>query len=268
MAIRTKLDWETDKKILKDKASASFQTFDKDAKKKSRLSFVYKDSGIKDELGEAIYDFEKNANDEYLDPITANVAGLIDDISDSINNAKIDMDEIRDFMKEALGDDSSGAKVRSAEDADTIGGFTVGVDVPAGAVFTDTTYSVGDGGLSQKNFTTSLNTKLGAIESSATKNSTDAVLKGRANHTGAQAISTVTGLQTALDSKLSSETTTTLILRNNVLQYTDEAGTAHEISMSNYIDDTNLARITSGSVANTGIATFTRDDDTTFTIDM
>jgi len=40
-------------------------------------------------------------------------------------------------------------------------------DVPASAVFTDTTYSVGDGGLTTKDFTTALNTKLGGVESGA-----------------------------------------------------------------------------------------------------
>lgn len=44
-------------------------------------------------------------------------------------------------------------------------------------------------------------TKLDGIAAGATVNSTDATLLARANHTGTQAISTVTGLQTALDSK-------------------------------------------------------------------
>ena len=46
--------------------------------------------------------------------------------------------------------------------------------------------------------------KLNGISANATSNSTDAVLKERANHTGSQSISTVAGLQTALDSKASS----------------------------------------------------------------
>jgi len=45
-------------------------------------------------------------------------------------------------------------------------------------------------------------TKLAGVATSATANSTDAILLARANHTGAQAISTVTGLQIALDGKL------------------------------------------------------------------
>jgi hypothetical protein len=44
-------------------------------------------------------------------------------------------------------------------------------------------------------------TKLGGIASGATVNDTDANLRARASHTGTQAISTVTGLQAALDAK-------------------------------------------------------------------
>lgn len=44
-------------------------------------------------------------------------------------------------------------------------------------------------------------TKLGGIATGATANATDAALRDRATHTGAQAIATVTGLQAALDGK-------------------------------------------------------------------
>jgi putative sterol carrier protein len=74
-----------------------------------------------------------------------------------------------------------------------------------------------------------------------------------------------------LQSYLTSETTTTLIADsvNQRLQYTDEDGTTNNIDLSWAVDDTNLARITSGSVAaDTGIATFTRDDASTFTVDF
>ena len=46
-------------------------------------------------------------------------------------------------------------------------------------------------------------TKLDGVATGATANQTDAYLLDRANHTGSQAISTVTGLQTALDGKAS-----------------------------------------------------------------
>jgi len=59
-------------------------------------------------------------------------------------------------------------------------------------------------------FTTAQETKLAGIATGATANSPDSFLLDRANHTGVQAISTVTGLQTALDAKapLSSPTFT------------------------------------------------------------
>lgn len=46
-------------------------------------------------------------------------------------------------------------------------------------------------------------TKLNGVANGATANSTDAQLRDRTTHTGAQEISTVTGLQTALDAKAS-----------------------------------------------------------------
>lgn len=50
-------------------------------------------------------------------------------------------------------------------------------------------------------FTTAQETKLAGVATAATANAADAALRDRATHTGAQAISTVTGLQTALDAK-------------------------------------------------------------------
>ena len=68
---------------------------------------------------------------------------------------------------------------------------------------------------------------------------------------------------------INSETTTTLALVNNTLTYTDETGAQTNLDLSLYLDDTNLARLTSGSLnAGTGIATFTRDDNSTFDVDF
>jgi len=50
-------------------------------------------------------------------------------------------------------------------------------DVPSGAVFTDTTYSVQDGQLSQNNFTNADHTKLNGIESGATQDQTAAEIR-------------------------------------------------------------------------------------------
>lgn len=65
------------------------------------------------------------------------------------------------------------------------------------------------------------------------------------------------------------ETLTSLSLNSNTLTYTDEAGNDTDIDLSIYLDDTNLARLVNGTLdANTGIATFSRDDGTSFTVDF
>ena len=57
-------------------------------------------------------------------------------------------------------------------------------------------------GLSSTDFTQTEKDKLSAVAPGATANSSDAALLNRTNHTGAQALSTVTGLAAALDAKL------------------------------------------------------------------
>lgn len=57
-------------------------------------------------------------------------------------------------------------------------------------------------------FTDTEKTKLSSIATGATANATDAQLRDRATHTGTQAIATVTGLQSALDSKVAKVTST------------------------------------------------------------
>ncbi len=65
------------------------------------------------------------------------------------------------------------------------------------------------------------------------------------------------------------ETTTSISLASNILTYTDEDGVDTDINLALYLDDSNLARLTGGSLnGSTGIATFSRDDSSTFTIDM
>jgi hypothetical protein len=80
-------------------------------------------------------------------------------------------------------------------------------DVPSSAVFTDTTYSVGDGGLTTKDFTTTLKNKLDGVAASANNYSKPS----------SEPIAYVTGLQTALDGKQASgsyETADATILKD------------------------------------------------------
>ena len=67
-------------------------------------------------------------------------------------------------------------------------------NVPAGAVFTDTTYSVGNGGLTEINFTSALNSKLAGIESGATADQTASEIL--------TAVKTVDGSGSGLDADL------------------------------------------------------------------
>ena len=68
---------------------------------------------------------------------------------------------------------------------------------------------------------------------------------------------------------LTTETRTELSIAGNILSYRDETGAVTEVDLSLYLDDTNLARLVTGTLDNgTGIATFTRSDDTTFDVDF
>lgn len=61
---------------------------------------------------------------------------------------------------------------------------------------------------------------------------------------------------------------TTLTVTGNILTYKDEEGNETDIDLSLYVDDSNLARIISGTYdSNTEELVFTRDDGSTFTID-
>lgn len=106
------------------------------------------------------------------------------------------------------------------------------------------------------------------FETSSQLNTRDTLNRNRSNHTGTQTVSTISDFNTGVQS---AETDTTLSFNNTtkVLSYVNEAGTTTNVDLTQFLDDTNLARIVSGTLnAGTGIATFTRDDSTTFTIDM
>ena len=82
-------------------------------------------------------------------------------------------------------------------------------------------------------------------------------------------LKTRTGAQVLSDiGALSSETVTSLALTSGSLVYTNESGTANSISLAAYLDEDSRS-IASGSLNSTnGIVTFTRDDSTTFTLDL
>jgi hypothetical protein len=84
--------------------------------------------------------------------------------------------------------DQTAAEIEAIVSHDSLQGFVANEHIDwtassAGTIHasnytdTDTTYTVGDGGLTQKNFTTALNTKLAGIEASATADQTGAEIK-------------------------------------------------------------------------------------------
>ncbi len=104
-------------------------------------------------------------------------------------------------------------------------------DVPLGAVFTDTTYTIGDAGLTEKNFNLTLHNKLVGIQSGATQNASDAELRDRSTHTGVQDISTVSGLGTAAtkDVSASGNAADTEVVMGNDSRLSDaRTPTAHD----------------------------------------
>jgi len=101
------------------------------------------------------------------------------------------------------------------------GGAVDSVNGATGVVVLDQD-DIGDG-VSFKQFSAAEETKLAGIATGATANSTDAQLRDRTTHTGVQAISTVTDLQTTLDAKQPIDTDLTTIAgltatTNNMIQ--------------------------------------------------
>lgn len=115
-------------------------------------------------------------------------------------NASISYDDNAGTLNiTAVGGTGGGSSLSQEEVEDFVGRLVVqGAGI---AVTYDDAGNVLRIALSGESFTTAEKNKLGAIASGATANATDAHLLNRANHTGVQAIATVTGLQAALDGK-------------------------------------------------------------------
>ena len=106
------------------------------------------------------------------------------------------------------------------------------------------------------------------FETSSELDARDVNNRNRSNHTGTQLSSTISDFTSAVQT---AETDTSLSFNNTtkILSYTNEAGTTTNVDLTQFLDDTNLARIVSGTLnSGTGIATFTRDDATTFDVDF
>jgi len=118
----------------------------------------------------------------------------------------------------------------------------------------------------------------GNLEVTSQLDDRDTANRDRSNHTGTQDISTIVDngsyVKMTVDERglvntaLQSETNTSIALNTNSLDYTDENGTVTSIDLSAYLDEDSRA-ISSGVLnATTGVVTFTRDDTSTFTLDL
>jgi len=153
----------------------------------------------------------KTATESYVDSkITTliNAAPGALDTLDELANALSDDADFAGTMTTALATKTaktSNQSLSSAANAMTISGHTITLNRGDGTtdVVTvpdnNTTYSVGDGGLTQKNFTTTLKDKLDGIAASA----------NNYTHPATHSISEVSGLQTSLDGKASTAHTHT-----------------------------------------------------------
>ncbi|WP_299105570.1 hypothetical protein [uncultured Tenacibaculum sp.] len=89
-------------------------------------------------------------------------------------------------------------------------------------------------------------------------------LQGEANR---RFVIDATGEVSVASEQKSPEYTLSDIINNKLSLLKDEV-VVKELDLTNYIDDTNLARLVSGTLDINGIATFTRDDNSTFTVDL
>jgi len=112
----------------------------------------------------------------------------------SVGDGGLTENDFTDTLKTKLDniENSANNYVLPTADTNTLGGFKVGTNLTMnGSVLSsaDTTYTVGDGGLTQKNFTTTLNTKLDNIEESAdVTDATNVLAAGAVMTTGDQTI--------------------------------------------------------------------------------
>jgi len=156
-------------------------------------------------------------------------------------------DTFRAVEVDSSGNGSADYTLGSTETLRFKRGSNVSLEESSGVVTissTDTTYSVGNGGLTQNNLTNTLkgnydtaytHSQASHAPSNATANSSDATLKARANHTGTQAASTISDFDTevANNSAVAANTAKT----SNIVQ-TSVSGNAGSVTNGVYTNTT------------------------------
>jgi len=97
-------------------------------------------------------------------------ANLVSDatyVATDVNFSTALSTKLANIEENATADQTKGDIDALNVDAGTVNSYSVGKSVPSNAVFTDTTYTIGDNGLTEKNFTTALATKLGNVDENA-----------------------------------------------------------------------------------------------------
>lgn len=178
---------------------------------KSKLASLnnFDDSGIQSQIGNKVdkvtgYGLSKN---DYTDDEKEKLAGL------ESPKYKGQFVSLQALIDANVGEEGANAYVDEGEGSDVVNYIWDTTDatwiIQQGSSTAETPTSIKskyESNVDTNAFTDSDKDKLSNIEAEATKNDTDANLKNRANHTGEQSISTVTGLQTALDEKQVKET--------------------------------------------------------------
>lgn len=174
--------------------------------------FLVADENLSDleDIGQAKYNLGLNLVDNTSDinkPISTPTQTALDQKVDKESGKGLSENDFTDADKEKL-DGISPEATKNATDAQLRDRATHTGEQPISSVtglqtaLNSKVDVVPGKGLSSEDFTAADKTKLSGIQEGATANQTDSYLLNRVNHTGTQAISTVSGLQTALDTKV------------------------------------------------------------------
>jgi hypothetical protein len=125
----------------------------------------------------------------------------------SHSNVIITYDDAAGTLSLSASGSSSGSSLTQEQVEDMVGSLVIqGTGISVAYDDTANTLTIA---LAGESYTPAEKSKLDGISAGATVNATDAALRDRTSHTGTQAISTITSLQTTLDAKLDGSLVTT-----------------------------------------------------------